>query len=185
MDVRHPGGGSLLPYADILKPERIQECRRDDHQVPNPFQPHTPSRHHRGAGGDYYWSCSIGRSVVVVYYVRDRSFCCCCNRLNQNKCSLKRVFLHSRRAFHVFLISTSPIMRAQKVCTTQHLRLFRSHLEYLRPLNPCTFQPAFEAGNPYLSWAGFPRSMWNAQEVGSLMARASITAWGPSLPTLP
>lgn len=97
MDVRYCNESRLLPHADPLNLERIQERRRYDHQVPNSFQSHTSSRHHRRAGGDYYWSLGIGRSVAVVHYVRDRSFVVATG-LIQNKCALKtRAFLYVLR----------------------------------------------------------------------------------------
>lgn len=87
MDVSNSSLCLLVVCADLLNQECIQERWRDDHQIPNPFQSHTSSRHHRRVGGDYYWSCGIGRSVVAVHYVRDRSLFCS-NRVNQNKYSL-------------------------------------------------------------------------------------------------
>jgi len=130
MDVRDLSRSPLLPYANPLL-ERIQECGRDDYQVPDSFQSHTSSRHHRGAGGDYHWSRGIGRSVVVVHYVRDRSFYC------GNKLRLEQVLTPNGYFFILFvtfrtiLIPTSTsVMRAWKDLV--YLRLFPCRLECLQ-----------------------------------------------------
>ena len=49
-----------------LPVERLQERRRDDQQVPDSLQSHSPGRHHRRAGRDYYWCHGFGGHVIRV-----------------------------------------------------------------------------------------------------------------------
>jgi F-type H+-transporting ATPase subunit gamma len=44
-------------------PERFQERRRDDHQVPDSLQPNTSSRHYRRVGRDHHWCHCFGGHV--------------------------------------------------------------------------------------------------------------------------
>ena len=48
----------LTPY-----PERFQERRRDDQQVPDSLQPYPPGRHYRRVGRNYHWCHRFGRYV--------------------------------------------------------------------------------------------------------------------------
>lgn len=43
--------------------ERLQERRRDDHQVPDSVQPYPTGRHHRRAGRDHHWCHCLGGHV--------------------------------------------------------------------------------------------------------------------------
>jgi F-type H+-transporting ATPase subunit gamma len=51
-------------------PERFQERRRDDQQVPDPVQPYPPSRHYGRTGRDYHWCYRLGGHVNIASVVK-------------------------------------------------------------------------------------------------------------------
>lgn len=58
MDVRYNPPISFPQSPLICPTECLKECRRHDQQIPNPLQPHAPSRHYGRVGRDHHRSRS-------------------------------------------------------------------------------------------------------------------------------